>query len=162
MDVLAEQGRARLIPSLVLYHPSEEVVLRALEMFGHADRRDVAAAVRHLIGHPSARLRAAALQALNLATPEERELLRAATRDASGSVRAAALVGLAAAGEATPETDRLLEDLLQARIRRRRSPSRTRSFTAPRPASRRCCRGSRRPRGSRGARAGGVGDGHAA
>lgn len=113
MDVLAEQGRARLIPPLVLYHPSEEVVLRALELFGRAGRRDVAGGARHLLGQRSPRLRAAALQALSPSTPEEREILVAATRDASGSVRAAALVCLAAAGEAAPEADRRLEDLLR-------------------------------------------------
>ena len=33
MDLLAEEGRARLIPALILYHPSQRVVLRALELF---------------------------------------------------------------------------------------------------------------------------------
>ena len=33
MDLLAEEGRARLIPALILYHPSRTVVLRAFEIF---------------------------------------------------------------------------------------------------------------------------------
>ncbi len=113
LDVLAEQGRVRLIPPPILYHPSEEVALHALELFEHAGRRDVAAAAGHLLDHPSARLRAAALQARAGAGVEDREVLRAATRDESATVRATALVALAAAGETTPETERRLDELLR-------------------------------------------------
>ena len=40
MDLLAEEGRARLIPALILYHPSQSVVLRALELFAVDGRAD--------------------------------------------------------------------------------------------------------------------------
>ena len=32
-DLLADQDRVRLIPALILYHPSHRVVVRALELF---------------------------------------------------------------------------------------------------------------------------------
>src|SRR4029450_979750 len=38
MDLLEAYGRARLVTPLVLYHPSPAVVLRALALFGGADR----------------------------------------------------------------------------------------------------------------------------
>lgn len=115
LDVLAEQGRARLIPPFVLYHPSEAVALRALAIFEQARLPDLAAAAGHLLGHANPRLRAAAVEARAQGAgsePEDREIFRAAARDPSPLVRAAAVVGLGALGESTPETERALEALM--------------------------------------------------
>lgn len=99
MDVLADQGRARLVPSVILYHPSEEVALHALALFERSGRRDLGAAADRLLGHPSARMRAAALQARASPAPEDGALLRGALADASPVVRAAAAVALVSLGE---------------------------------------------------------------
>lgn len=112
MDVLAEQGRGRLIPSIVLYHPSQQVVLRALAIFERSGRADFAPAAAHLLGHSEPAVRAAALQARTTLVPEDREPLRAATRDASPIVRSTALVGLVGLGELYPAAG-LLQDLLR-------------------------------------------------
>jgi hypothetical protein len=40
MNVLAERKRDRLIPALILHHDSEEVLSRALELFGSSKRTD--------------------------------------------------------------------------------------------------------------------------
>ena len=38
IDLLAAEGRARLVPVLILYHPSQAVVLRALQLFAREGR----------------------------------------------------------------------------------------------------------------------------
>ena len=39
LEILAVKGRTRLIPNLVLYHPSPQVVTRALELFRQPDQK---------------------------------------------------------------------------------------------------------------------------
>lgn len=112
MDVLADQGRVRLIPALVLYHPSEEVALHALELFERSGRRDFVAAADHLLGHLNPRLRAAALRARTTVVPDP-EVLRAAAGDPSPTVRATASVALVSIGEASTDAA-LFEELLAA------------------------------------------------
>ena len=46
IDLLAEYDKARVIPSLLLYHPSRAVVLRTLEVLTTSDRRDFAGPAR--------------------------------------------------------------------------------------------------------------------
>ncbi|HSD66177.1 MAG TPA: hypothetical protein VLF95_05725, partial [Vicinamibacteria bacterium] len=97
MDLLAEEGRARLIPALILYHPSQRVVLRALELFAAAGRVDFLPVAERLGRHADAEIRAAALRARTRVRPEE-AFLRAADADPSPLVRATAAVGLVAGG----------------------------------------------------------------
>ena len=77
MDLLAEEGRARLIPALILYHPSQRVVLRALELFALDGRADFLPVAERLMRHADAEIRAAALRARTRVRPDE-ALLRAA------------------------------------------------------------------------------------
>ncbi len=97
MDLLADEGRARLIPALILYHPSQRVVLRALALFAAEGRTDFLPVAERLLRHADAEIRAAALRARTRALPEE-ALLVAAGEDASPLVRATAAVGLVAGG----------------------------------------------------------------
>jgi AAA family ATP:ADP antiporter len=97
MDLLAEEGRARLIPALILHHPSQRVVLRALELFVADGRADFLPVAERLLRHPDAEIRAAALRARTRVRPEE-SLLLAAGGDPSPLVRATAAVGLVAGG----------------------------------------------------------------
>lgn len=65
MNLLADAGRARLIPALILYHDREEVLLRALEVVPDARREDwVPLAKRLLDGQPD-RVATAAARALS-------------------------------------------------------------------------------------------------
>lgn len=111
MDLLAGEGRSRLIPSFALYHPSDEVALHALALFERSGRRDFLPATDRLLSHPSAPLRAASLRVRTELAPDP-ELLRTAAADPSPLVRATAAVGLAALGERGAQADGAIESLL--------------------------------------------------
>jgi hypothetical protein len=114
MDLLAEEGRAHLIPALILYHPSRTVVLRAFEHFTRGRHRtDFLPIAARLLSHRDPQIRAAALRARNVAASDE-SLLRAAGDDPSPLVRATAVAGLVAGGWITDEAQTSLESLLQA------------------------------------------------
>ncbi len=113
MELLAEGGRARLIPALVLFHPSRAVVLRALEMFAAAQRTDFVSVADRLLTHEDAEVRAAALRARTAVTPDE-SLLRRAASDADPLVSATALMGLLSGGWMTDDAQVALEDLMKS------------------------------------------------
>jgi ATP/ADP translocase/HEAT repeat protein len=104
LDLLATYDRVRLVPPLILYHPSPAVVLRALEIFDGVDRDDVRDLRRRLLDHADEQVRAAALRRLasggqdrdqerDLGRDRARELVRTALRrDTSPLVRRTALV----------------------------------------------------------------------
>ena len=129
IDLLAAEGRARLIPALILYHPSRPVVLRALELFETSGRSDFVPVADRLLDHADPELRAAALRARSAAMPDE-ALLRKGLDDPSPVVRATALVGLVAGGWLPKSTglDELLrtaeaQAALARAIRRQPSPA---------------------------------------
>jgi AAA family ATP:ADP antiporter len=97
MDLLAAEGRERLVPALILYHPSAPVVLRALELFETSGRTDFVPVADRLLAHADPELRAAALRARTAAQPDQSVLARAMD-DPSPVVRATALVGLVSGG----------------------------------------------------------------
>jgi ATP/ADP translocase len=103
MDLLAAEGRGRLIPALILYHPSRPVVLRALELFETSGRTDYVPVADRLLDHADPEVRAAALRARSAASPQE-SVLREAMGDPSVVVRATAVVGLVAGGWMEKET----------------------------------------------------------
>jgi HEAT repeat protein len=97
MDLLAAEGRERLVPALILYHPSRPVVLRALELFETSGRTDFVPVADRLLDHADPEVRAAALRARSAAKPEQAVLAKAMS-DPSPVVRATALVGLVSGG----------------------------------------------------------------
>jgi len=111
MDLLAEEGRGRLIPALILYHPSPRVVFRAFERFAEEGRTDFLPVAERLLRHADPEIRAAALRARTRVQPEEAPL-RAAAADADPVVRATAVAGLVAAGWAGEEVHSDLRALL--------------------------------------------------
>ena len=95
IDLLAASGRANLVPPLILYHPSPEVVVRALAVLSANGRRDHLPIARRLVRSPDAEVRAAALRAVAAADEREDEaLLREELADPAPAVRATALVSL--------------------------------------------------------------------
>lgn len=110
IDLLAAEGRARLVPVLILYHPSQAVVLRALQLFAREGRTDFVPVADRLAQHADAEIRAAALRARTTVAPEEM-LLRTAAEDASPLVRATAAVGRVAGGWETASALRTLDEL---------------------------------------------------
>lgn len=97
LDLLHEQGKAKLIPALILYHPSQAVVLHAFGLFIAAGRTDYLPVADRLLTHPDPEIRAGALRA-RLAAKADVEVLQKARKDPSPRVRAAALVGLVSSG----------------------------------------------------------------
>jgi ATP:ADP antiporter, AAA family len=114
LDLLGEEGRVRLIPALILYHPSPAVVLRALSLFAGSGRTDFIPVADRLLSHAHAEVRAAALRARSAVAPDRDVLLEAAT-DKSPTVRATALVGIVAGGWVTDEAQATLDELMARR-----------------------------------------------
>ena len=98
LDVFAEQNRVHLIPALILYHPSRQVVLRALELFALAGRQDFLAILGLLLQHADPEIRAAALRTRGWAFGPSQGLYVPFADDESPVVAATALVGLVSFG----------------------------------------------------------------
>jgi len=64
IDLLLEQKRSRLIPALILYHESPEVLQRALAAIATPDRKDWIPLGERLLDHADERVRVAAIFAL--------------------------------------------------------------------------------------------------
>ena len=97
LELLAEQHRERLIPALILYHPSRDVVMRSLEIFTDMGRVDFVSIADRLNRHPDREVAAAALRARTAVLPNK-ELLLERLADACPQVSATALVALMAHG----------------------------------------------------------------
>jgi len=85
--------QTRLVPALLLRHESDEVLVRALRLFGDTPRRDWIPLARRLQVRGPERVRVAALSALARAGQEE--ALEESSHDESSLVRAHAAVHLA-------------------------------------------------------------------
>lgn len=97
LELLEEQQRERLVPALILYHPSRDVVLRALEIFADRGRTDFVSIADRLNGHPDGEIAAAALRARTKVAPDRRLLEKRAAEPRS-QVSVTALVALMARG----------------------------------------------------------------
>jgi ATP:ADP antiporter, AAA family len=91
LELLSRRGGR--IPALILYHPRQRVVRRALALLDGELRPDASRILAHLIDHPEPEIRADALAASSRSGCH-RERLVAALGDPHPGVRAAALVGL--------------------------------------------------------------------
>jgi ATP:ADP antiporter, AAA family len=110
MDLLAEKGRAKLVPGLILYHESAEVLLRALRIITTPERGDWPPLAERLLGHASEGVRVEALRAL--ATINHHVAVVRAHEDESPAVRAHAAFWAAKDSERGPlETFRIREIL---------------------------------------------------
>jgi HEAT repeat protein len=114
LDLLEESGRAKLVPPLILHHPSREVVVRALELFSAARRTDFLPLAHRLLAAVDPEVRTAALRAAAVAGGAgEEATLREALSDPSPAVRATAIVGLVStccdSEGIRPELTRVLE-----------------------------------------------------
>ena len=97
LDLVADYDKSRLIPLLILYHPSPVVVLRAFEIFEGGARSEVTKLAGRLLSHPDAEVRAAALRHW-ISSGADESVLRDLFSQTEPSVRATAAVGLIARG----------------------------------------------------------------
>jgi len=101
LDLLAANGRSRLIPALILYHESDEVLMRALDLITDPERKDWVPLAERLCTHRNEAVRVEALKALaraGITDPLEARLL-----DVSPSVRGQAAFWLAQMSEGRPD-----------------------------------------------------------
>jgi AAA family ATP:ADP antiporter len=105
LDLLAESGRARLIPALILYHPAPAVVVRALEHCTAARRADVLPLCERLLDHADPAVRGAAIRCAALVAPVRKSLERAAASPCP-IVACTALIAAAARGWSEPAAAR--------------------------------------------------------
>lgn len=111
IDLLTASGRTKLIPALILYHESEEVLLRALEVVPDPDRRDWVPLAERLLSHAREEIRVAALEAL--ARAGHRDAVKSRLLDISPWVRAYAAFWLAQSREQdAPAEDGAIQLLL--------------------------------------------------
>jgi ATP/ADP translocase len=112
LDLFAAYRKVHLVPALVLYHPSREVVLRAFELLQGSARRDVARLAGRLLHHKDHEIRAAALR-YYASTDASAEMFRRGMDGESPPVRATALVGAIARSVVTDEqAERELRDII--------------------------------------------------
>ncbi|HWO20991.1 MAG TPA: hypothetical protein VNO30_19625 [Kofleriaceae bacterium] len=105
LDLLARRGGK--IPALVLYHPRQRVVRRALALLGKQLTPDAVRPLLHLIDHEDPEIRADALAA-STRFGWHRDRLIAALEDPHPGVRAAVLVGLI---DEEPHKERVLSGI---------------------------------------------------
>ena len=110
IDLLEAQDKAKLVPALILYHPSPPVVIRALDLFVKAARTDFLPIADRLLSNAEPEVRAAALRARTQLQSDE-NLLRRMSRDSSPRVRATAAVGLVSGGWFSDEVQRVIDEL---------------------------------------------------
>jgi ATP:ADP antiporter, AAA family len=121
LELLALEGRTRLIPALILYHPSASVVVLALRLLSESGRTDFLPIADRLLKDRDAEVRAAALKARTRVDPDP-ALLRSFLDDPSPVVAATSLVALISGGnlaesEAREQLERLIrDDRVEARV----------------------------------------------
>jgi len=114
LNVIERAHRARVVPGLILYHPSPTVVIRALQLFMRTGRTNVVNIAGRMLTHRSPEVRAAAIAARSVLAPDE-ELLRSYMRSEDDpEARATAAVQLAASRTASDdaEASRILDRTL--------------------------------------------------
>lgn len=113
MDLLTERDRCSLIPSLILYHPSPEVVERAIDIFARKRHAHVLDFADRLLHHEYASVRSAIVRATAILAPDREQLERFAHSDCP-CIRVSAVAGLIAHGWIDPE--KALIELEQALV----------------------------------------------
>jgi len=115
LDVLREQGKAGVVPALILYHPSPLVVERALDVFVWARREDILPLTERLLAHAEPGVRAGSVRARLVLGPD-RATLEACAQDPDAGVALTALAGLVGLGldERDVSRQRLVAEVLQA------------------------------------------------
>lgn len=110
MELLAEKQRSRLIPGLILYHESAEVLLRALQIIAAPDRADWPPLAERLLAHADEGVRVEALR--SLARMGNHVAVVRALEDESPAVRAHAAFWSARDSDREPVSSGRIRELL--------------------------------------------------
>jgi HEAT repeat protein len=95
LELLEANGRANLVPPLLLHHDDEEVRRRTLQILADVGRRDAAPLVERRLGDASADVRAEAVRALTeLSAADACDLMLPRLQESDPRVRAAAVTCL--------------------------------------------------------------------
>ena len=110
LDLIDQAGRTRVVPSLLLFHPSAPVVIRALDLFRSAGRTDFLNKAERLASAADPEIRAAVLR-----THPDQQLVLRALSDPAPVVRCTALAAMMAEGgpqaaAVTPELRRIVAE----------------------------------------------------
>lgn len=103
LEHLPREGRAHLVPALILHHPSERVVQRALDLFADEGRRRALPVIERVMQTESVRVRCVAIAARAALSDETDWLAPIADEEESSEVRAAANAVQIALGEREDE-----------------------------------------------------------
>ncbi len=95
LRVLESEGKTRLVPALILYHPDEDVVVAALRIFARVQKRGALGAIDHLLDRASTRVRAEAAAARVAIDPDLSPLARRLESEQAVPVRAAIMMAMA-------------------------------------------------------------------
>jgi AAA family ATP:ADP antiporter len=115
LDILAANGRADLVPPLLLYHDEPEVRLRTLGILADEGRVEVAPLIERRLGDPDPEVRAEAIRVLaSMQGRDVCQLMLPKLEEGDPGVRAAAVACLANHGDEamTADATRVLLDLL--------------------------------------------------
>ncbi|MEM6732388.1 MAG: HEAT repeat domain-containing protein, partial [Myxococcota bacterium] len=114
MELLSDAGRGRLVPSLILYHPSESIVMRALRLFADTGNTETIGVIDRLLDHPSANVRAGAFVARSRLAPDDGLLQSRYSSETDDAVRAVIAVQRVAGGRLSPEeVDGIIRSVLE-------------------------------------------------
>jgi AAA family ATP:ADP antiporter len=94
LDLLEREGKAKLVPALILHHPSAVVVERALSLFARTGRKKVIHLVDRLLDHDAASVRSAAVTARSMLADDDERLEKRLASESSTAVRATIVVHL--------------------------------------------------------------------
>ncbi len=113
LGILERERKAHLVPTLILYHPDEDVVVASLRLFSRTRRRGALHAIdAHLVKSASPRLRAEAYAARAAIEPDLDFLRRAYVAEPSAEGRAAIAAVMATSLQAAEEARELLRGVL--------------------------------------------------
>lgn len=114
LSLLEREQKARLVPALILHHPSEAVVLRALSLFARERRTHAVHVIDRLLNHASVAVRCDAIAARSLLAPDFALLQRLLETEQAPEVRATITVQLIAAEQGSDAAAAgRLQDLLR-------------------------------------------------
>jgi AAA family ATP:ADP antiporter len=99
LKLLEREDKSGFIPALILHHPSEQVVVRALAILTRSGRPNLDKVLARVVDHPSPLVRAASIAAQSVLAPDAAKLRQRLEHESSLEVRDTIVVNLIAAGE---------------------------------------------------------------